>query len=66
MINNTKQKLLTAIELAVAADDRDDAMAWAQVYSALVHADIQAKMTEWQTKDCPECHNDGDFPQEIG
>lgn len=67
MIDNTKQKLLTAIELAVADKDSEDAMAWAQVYSALVHADTQERMTEWQTKDCncPDCR-DGLDDEVIG
>ena len=62
MTNNAKQAILDALIETCKADLGSNAKAFAEAYQMLVNADIQVRMTDWQTRecDCKDCRDNLD------
>jgi hypothetical protein len=56
MINKVKEAIVTMMS---ATTDAEDIQMLAMAYQALVNAETQEKLTEWQTRDCncPQCRD---------
>ena len=67
IMENTKQKLLHAMNKSIDSHDPDVVVVYANAYATLVQTEIQEKMTNYGMNHCPECgkHDELDT-EEIG